>query len=163
MFEDNELEQIKLRKIQAMLNPADDKKQVGTHPLNVTDGNFDNTVKTNALLVVDFWAPWCRPCMDEMSNSKLLQKKYADENVAFIYLGFKCTEESWKTTIAQLRLTGIHYRLTDQQCDDYSKIFDFTGIPFYIIINKDGVVIDKNAPRPSDQVKLTTILDNLVK
>jgi|WetSurMetagenome_2_1015567.scaffolds.fasta_scaffold91296_2 thiol-disulfide isomerase/thioredoxin len=115
------------------------------------------------VLYVDFWAPWCRPCMDEMSNSKLLQKKYADENVAFIYLGFKCTEESWKTTIAQLRLTGIHYRLTDQQCDDYSKIFDFTGIPFYIIINKDGVVIDKNAPRPSDQVKLTTILDNLVK
>jgi thioredoxin 1 len=62
MLEDNELQQIRLKKVQAMLNEADHTKQVNNHPLKITDDNFDNTVKTNALLVVDIWAPWCGPC-----------------------------------------------------------------------------------------------------
>jgi thioredoxin 1 len=77
MSEDTELEQIKLRKIQAMLDQAVKTKQTNNYPLTLTDENFDKTVKTNALLVVDFWAPWCGPCRTVTPVIEQLAAEYA--------------------------------------------------------------------------------------
>jgi thioredoxin 1 len=63
MFEENELEQIKMRKIQAMLTAAEKTKhQANSQPITLNDNNFNSTVQSHELLVVDFWAPWCGQC-----------------------------------------------------------------------------------------------------
>jgi thioredoxin 1 len=54
----------------------------------VTDESFDEVVKSNGLILIDFWAEWCGPCkkvspiLDEISKEHgiLIGKLNIDEN-----------------------------------------------------------------------------------
>ena len=46
--------------------------------LKLTDADFDAQVKTQPLLVVDFWAEWCGPCRMIAPMLEELAGEYAD-------------------------------------------------------------------------------------
>lgn len=115
------------------------------------------------VLYVDIWAPWCGPCMKEMFYSNELQKKYENNEVEFIYLGVSCNKDAWESSIARRKLTGEHYFLEDEQRDQLFKMFEFSGIPRYLIINKKGIVVNSNAPRPSNVEKLNEIFSKMLE
>jgi len=112
------------------------------------------------IIYVDFWAPWCGPCMAEMPQSKKLQEKLKGKDVVFVFLANQCSEESWKATIAQKQLSGEHFLLADKEFALLADKFNIAGIPRYMIIDKEGIVVNDNATRPSDE-SLVGILETL--
>ena len=48
-------------------------------PFHLTDANFDETIKKNSLVLVDFWAGWCGPCRALAPTIEEIAAEYAEK------------------------------------------------------------------------------------
>ncbi|MEN8138501.1 MAG: TlpA disulfide reductase family protein [Bacteroidota bacterium] len=133
---------------------------------NLNHENADEFLKAlvkkhpNKVIYIDFWATWCGPCIGEMPYSRKVKKKLEGKDVVFVYLANRSGESVWKSTIAKNKIEGDHYLLTDKQFSNLSKVFGITGVPHYALINKEGIIVDKNAPRPRTGDLLVNLIEN---
>ncbi|MCS7245449.1 MAG: TlpA family protein disulfide reductase [candidate division WOR-3 bacterium] len=100
----------------------------------VKTSNFDGKV-----LVVDFWATWCPPCLKEIPHFIELQEKYKNE-VKFI--GLNVNEEPDKV-IEFAKSMGINYTIgySDEKIENLFG--GITGLPTTFIIGKDRRIKSK--------------------
>lgn len=92
-------------------------------------------------IILDRWATWCAPCLQEMPHSKQLQQEAKDLPVVFVYV---CTaqgsdEDRWKRKIAELKLPGLHFFIDENLDTEVGQYFSFRGYPGYAFIDRKGV------------------------
>lgn len=115
---------------------------------------------TGKLVFVDFWASWCIPCRQEFPYQKNLMAKYPD--VAFIFISIDKSVAAWEKAMAQynnLLTSQNSYLYGKSEVDKLMKEIKITSIPRYVLFAKDGVMIHKDAPRPSSQ-EIEILLQN---
>ncbi|UTA67905.1 TlpA disulfide reductase family protein [Emticicia sp. 21SJ11W-3] len=117
----------------------------------------------NQLTYIDFWASWCVPCRQEMPDSKKLAIDYKNKGINFIYISMDDNPVAWQKAIKQIGLSETHnYLLPKGNDSEIAKKLKIVAIPRYIIMDKEGRVINSDAPRPSDP-KIREIFDVMLK
>ena len=107
------------------------------------------------LVYVDVWATWCGPCKAQIPFLKQLEEKYREEDIAFVSLSIDQLKNisKWKNMIVDKELEGIQIIADKAWRSKFVTDYVIEGIPRFILIDKDGNLMDPMAPRPAIYVE----------
>jgi thiol-disulfide isomerase/thioredoxin len=128
---------------------------------NVSLNDFKGKV-----VYIDFWGVGCGPCIYAIQNSvPKLHELYKNKEVVFVNICVDANEMQWNEALKKYNLTGVNLIAKGWANNPVCKAYNITGIPHYILIDKNGNIADNNAPGP-DQFILasgTNAIDLLLK
>jgi len=90
------------------------------------------------VVLLDFWATWCGPCMKAMPHIQALSETYDEENV--IILGINSWEREKDKLRPLLNEHKITYRVLLDSNDEVIQKYGVKAIPKFFVIDKEGIV-----------------------
>ena len=91
-------------------------------------------------VLVDFWASWCGPCRKEIPNIKKVYAEFKDKGLEVVGVSIDNSDKAWKKALEEEKLDYL--QLGDPK-NITSKLYNYNGIPFIILISPEGIILDK--------------------
>jgi thiol-disulfide isomerase/thioredoxin len=97
------------------------------------------------VVLVDFWASWCGPCRAENPNVVKMYQKFKNKGFTVFSVSLDEDATKWKEAITKDQLEW-DYHVSDLKGWKSSVVpaFGIEGIPYTVLVNKEGKIIGKN-------------------
>lgn len=97
------------------------------------------------IVFIDVWATWCGGCVEGLPYFMALKDKYKDsKDIVFLTIteDFDGMENTWKKFLKEKKYSGKVPHLWLKDREKFDKDYCITGIPRYILIDKEGRIVN---------------------
>lgn len=113
--------------------------------------------KLTKLTVIDLWATWCKPCIEETPYLEEIKKKYGDKIDVF-FISLDQDKEKWNNYVSKKKSSTHSFWVAGDNAivSHITETIEMGGtktstwsIPRFFLIDKDGKKLSRFCPLPS--------------
>jgi thiol-disulfide isomerase/thioredoxin len=110
------------------------------------------------VVLIDYWATWCGPCIAELPSVKGAYEKYHGKGFEIISISLDDDEQKLRNFIKEKQMSWIHQFDGKGWQNELSKKYGINSIPATFLIGKDGKVAATNLRGSALEEKLAELL-----
>lgn len=116
------------------------------------------------VVYLDIWASWCGPCVHQVPFIESLKTRFSPDSVVFVSVSVDADPMDWREALAALQpgASQSSFLLLDGKHSSLNGLLHLKAIPRYVLLDRKGRLIDKNAPLPSSsetEGRIRTLLE----
>ncbi len=143
-----ELRGTQAAKVAKMFNPARKIRMGKTIPsflLTNEDGpeNLSNQTFAGKILLIDFWATWCRPCIEELPNLHATYEKFHSSGFEILSINVddKAGRARFMRRTGKFPMPWSNATLGRGEGDEMKRRFEVEGLPTMILVDGEGKIL----------------------
>jgi thiol-disulfide isomerase/thioredoxin len=95
-------------------------------------------------VLLEFWASWCGPCRADIPHLKEVYRLYHDAGFEIIGVSLDEKKEDWLKALKEEKLPWLQVSDLKGFKGDFTKLYNFNGIPTCVLVSPDGKIITRN-------------------
>lgn len=108
------------------------------------------------IVVIDFWAGWCRDCLKAMPKAKELEDRNTD--IDFVFLSLEKTKEGFDKSLEKHNMKDKeNYWFSSGWKNNFNNYIELNWIPRYMVIDQKSAIAKYYAISPEDPEIQSTI------
>ncbi|MCY3883945.1 MAG: TlpA disulfide reductase family protein [Gammaproteobacteria bacterium] len=112
--------------------------------LKETDRSLQDILNSNDVVLIDFWASWCGPCIESIPTLKEVYATYKRRGLEIVSVSTDDDKESWLEISEELELPWINLGELEGWEGEVATSYGVTFIPKAYLVDTNGIIIQKN-------------------
>ncbi len=151
--------------LHAQIGDAFNKKTLPSVEIERMDGtkvNINEFGKNGKITIINFWATWCGPCKQELSNiADLYEYWQEDYNAEVVAVSIDDSRNKAKVK-SYVNAQGWDYIVLLDSNQDLKRALNFQSPPFTVVVDQNGFIVHTHTGyRPGDENLLEDELKEL--